>query len=131
MAMLPFCGYNMADYWSHWLGMGERAGAGLPAVFYVNWFRKDADGRFIWPGFGENSRVLKWIFERCEGSAEAVDTAIGQLPGHGALDIGGLDVQADGGTHVASTAEVGRIRIVGHESKGRINKRLRLMIEDA
>ena len=92
MAMLPFCGYNMADYWSHWLGMGERAGAGLPAVFYVNWFRKDADGRFIWPGFGENSRVLKWIFERCEGSAEAVDTAIGQLPGHGALDIGGLDV---------------------------------------
>ena len=66
MAMLPFCGYNMADYFAHWLAVGKREGAELPRVFYVNWFRKDDDGKFLWPGFGENSRVLEWVFRRCE-----------------------------------------------------------------
>ncbi|HEY4779872.1 MAG TPA: phosphoenolpyruvate carboxykinase (GTP), partial [Solirubrobacterales bacterium] len=80
MAMLPFCGYNMADYFAHWLKAGKREGADLPRVFYVNWFRKDADGKFLWPGYGENSRVLEWIFRRCDGEGEAVETAIGRLP---------------------------------------------------
>lgn len=92
MAMLPFCGYNMADYWSHWLAIGEKADAKLPKIFYVNWFRRDADGRFVWPGFGDNSRVLKWVFERCTGQGEAVDTPIGRLPGKQALDLSGLDI---------------------------------------
>ena len=94
MAMLPFCGYNMADYWSHWLELGERASAQLPRIFYVNWFRKDAAGRFIWPGFGENSRVLKWVFERCEGEGAAEDTPIGNIPADGSLDLTGLDLPA-------------------------------------
>jgi len=80
MAMLPFCGYNMAGYFAHWLKAGRRDGAKLPRVFYVNWFRKDADGKFLWPGYGENSRVLEWIFRRCDGEGEAVETAIGRLP---------------------------------------------------
>ena len=83
MAMLPFCGYNMADYFAHWLKVGEREGAELPRVFYVNWFRKDDDGKFLWPGFGENSRVLEWVFRRCEGDGRAVETPIGLLPGRG------------------------------------------------
>jgi len=92
MAMLPFCGYNMADYWGHWLDVGKREGARMPKIFYVNWFRKDEDGRFMWPGFGENSRVLKWVIERCAGTASAVDTPIGRLPEPGALDTDGLDL---------------------------------------
>jgi len=92
MAMLPFCGYNMADYWSHWLNIGRRAGAKLPKIFYVNWFRKGEDGKFLWPGFGENSRVLKWVFERCDGKAAAVETPIGLLPAKGALDLDGLEL---------------------------------------
>jgi phosphoenolpyruvate carboxykinase (GTP) len=92
MAMLPFCGYNMADYWSHWLDIGERPGAKLPKMFYVNWFRKDEDGGYLWPGFGENSRVLKWIFERCEGTAEAMDTPVGRVPPLEALDLDGLEL---------------------------------------
>jgi phosphoenolpyruvate carboxykinase (GTP) len=92
MAMLPFCGYNMADYWAHWLRIGERAGARLPRIYFVNWFRKSAQGKFLWPGFGENSRVLKWVFERCEGTGKAVETAIGHLPAEGALDLDDLDV---------------------------------------
>jgi phosphoenolpyruvate carboxykinase (GTP) len=80
MAMLPFCGYHMADYFSHWLCLGRREGAKLPRIFYVNWFRKDADGTFLWPGYGENSRVLAWIFRRCEGEARAVETEIGLVP---------------------------------------------------
>ncbi len=92
MAMLPFCGYNMAEYWEHWLKMGERDGARLPKIFYVNWFRKNDEGKFIWPGFGENSRVLKWVFERCDGTADAVETAIGNLPTIDGLDFSGLNV---------------------------------------
>jgi phosphoenolpyruvate carboxykinase (GTP) len=91
MAMLPFCGYNMADYWAHWLRIGEHAGASLPRIYMVNWFRKSPGGDFLWPGFGENGRVLKWIFERCEGSAKAVETPIGNLPGPGGIDLAGLD----------------------------------------
>jgi len=92
MAMLPFCGYNMADYWRHWLAIGERAGARLPRIYYVNWFRKDERGRFLWPGFGDNSRVLKWIFERCDGGGEAVQTPIGTLPAAAAIDVSGLEL---------------------------------------
>ena len=92
-AMLPFCGYNMADYWAHWLSFEERLQPSkLPRIFYVNWFRKSADGRFLWPGFGENSRVLEWIFERCADRGEAVRTAIGYLPGPGAIPTDGLDI---------------------------------------
>jgi phosphoenolpyruvate carboxykinase (GTP) len=96
MAMLPFCGYNMGDYWAHWLKLGQRPGAKLPKVFYVNWFRKNANGKFLWPGYGENSRVLAWIFDRCEGDAAAVESQIGFLPpvGEGGIDISGLDVSA-------------------------------------
>jgi phosphoenolpyruvate carboxykinase (GTP) len=93
-AMLPFCGYNMADYWNHWLEMGRKAGARLPRIYLVNWFRKDAEGRFMWPGFGENSRVLEWIFGRCSGEDDAVETPIGFLPAPGALDTRGLQIAA-------------------------------------
>jgi len=93
MAMLPFCGYNMADYFGHWLAMGANGNAdALPKIFFVNWFRRDDDGRFLWPGYGENSRVLKWVFERIDGTADAVETPIGFLPAPGSLDISGLDV---------------------------------------
>jgi len=96
MAMLPFCGYNMADYFGHWLHIGAKADADkLPQIFFVNWFRRDEDGRFLWPGYGENSRVLKWVFERLDGTAGAVDTAIGYLPAPGAIDTSGLDVSDD------------------------------------
>ncbi len=93
-AMLPFCGYNMGDYFGHWLALGASAPdpAKLPKLFYVNWFRKDASGRFVWPGFGENSRVLKWIIERLSGDAEAVETPIGHLPAPGSLDLEGLEL---------------------------------------
>ncbi len=92
-AMLPFCGYNMADYFAHWLCVGNRQEAGnLPKIFYVNWFRKDAAGRFLWPGYGENSRVLKWVFERCSGAGQALTTPIGYVPAPGALDVQGLDI---------------------------------------
>jgi phosphoenolpyruvate carboxykinase (GTP) len=94
MAMLPFCGYNMGDYWAHWLKLGQRSGAKLPKVFYVNWFRKGENGKFLWPGYGENSRVLAWIFDRCDGDAEARESQIGLLPaiGDGGIDTRGLDV---------------------------------------
>jgi phosphoenolpyruvate carboxykinase (GTP) len=92
MAMLPFCGYNMADYWSHWLAVGRHEGAKLPRIYYVNWFRKDDDGKFIWPGFGENSRVLEWIFNRCDGKAEAIEGPIGNLPSPEGINFNGLNL---------------------------------------
>ncbi len=96
MAMLPFLGYDAGDYFAHWVAMGDRPDAGhLPEVFYVNWFRRSADGGFLWPGFGENSRVIKWIVDRLEGAADAVDTAIGLLPAPGSLDVDGLAVTPD------------------------------------
>ncbi|HVV30476.1 MAG TPA: phosphoenolpyruvate carboxykinase (GTP) [Mycobacteriales bacterium] len=95
-AMLPFCGYNMGDYFAHWLSIGAKAAdeSKLPKIFYVNWFRKGDDGHFLWPGFGENSRVLKWIIERLDGKADGVETPIGVLPAADALDTDGLDVPA-------------------------------------
>jgi phosphoenolpyruvate carboxykinase (GTP) len=94
-AQLPFAGYHMGDYMAHWLKLGRREGAVLPKVFYVNWFRKDPNGKWLWPGFGENSRVLSWIFGRCNGTAAAVETPIGLLPAEGALPLVGLDIPAD------------------------------------
>jgi len=94
-AMLPFCGYNMADYFGHWLEIGSQGDPDkLPRLFYVNWFRKDDDGRFLWPGYGENSRVLEWVFERCGDRANAVETPIGLLPPQGAIPVEGLDLAA-------------------------------------
>jgi len=93
MAMLPFCGYNMADYFGHWLKMGTLVPK-PPRIFHVNWFRQNAEGKFIWPGFGENMRVLRWIVERCEGRGEAVMSPIGYLPGNGSIDVDGIDVDA-------------------------------------
>ena len=89
-AMIPFCGYNMADYFAHWLSLGERSDE-LPKIFHVNWFRTDEDGRFLWPGFGENVRVLRWVLDRCRGKAEAEKTPIGYVPSPGALDLRGLE----------------------------------------
>ncbi|MBE7062839.1 MAG: phosphoenolpyruvate carboxykinase (GTP) [Clostridia bacterium] len=94
MAMKPFCGYNMADYFAHWLEMGEKLGDKAPAIFHVNWFRQDAEGNFMWPGFGDNMRVLNWILDRCEGKADAAETAIGYLPKAADLDLTGLDIDA-------------------------------------
>jgi phosphoenolpyruvate carboxykinase (GTP) len=92
MAMLPFCGYDMGEYFAHWLRIGVREGARLPRIFMVNWFRKDQGGNFLWPGFGENSRVLAWIFRRCDDEADAVETPIGLVPSAGAIDTAGLDL---------------------------------------
>jgi phosphoenolpyruvate carboxykinase (GTP) len=92
MAMKPFCGYNFADYWQHWLEVGAGL-AHAPAVFHVNWFRKDQQGRFMWPGFGENLRVLEWILARCIGTVGATDSAVGRLPQPGAINTTGLDLQ--------------------------------------
>jgi phosphoenolpyruvate carboxykinase (GTP) len=94
-AMLPFCGYNMADYFGYWLSLQERDGAKLPRLYYVNWFRKDDDGKFIWPGFGDNIRVLAWMFGRCEGDAEAEDSLLGLVPAQGEIDVDGLNVTED------------------------------------
>jgi phosphoenolpyruvate carboxykinase (GTP) len=91
MAMLPFCGYNMADYWAHWLALGPTLEK-PPRIFHVNWFKQDADGKFLWPGFGENLRVLRWAAERCRGTGRAVESPIGFLPADGAIDTSGLDV---------------------------------------
>jgi phosphoenolpyruvate carboxykinase (GTP) len=94
-AMLPFCGYNMGDYWDHWFRMGDRLGNKAPKIFYVNWFRKSQEGKWLWPGFGENSRVLKWICERIEGKADAVETAIGLLPKPESIDLSGSGVSGE------------------------------------
>jgi phosphoenolpyruvate carboxykinase (GTP) len=93
MAMKPFCGYHFGDYWAHWLSF-DRPGAQLPKIFQVNWFRRADDGHFLWPGFGDNLRVLEWILGRCDGSAGARDTPIGYLPAADDLDLDGLDLPA-------------------------------------
>jgi phosphoenolpyruvate carboxykinase (GTP) len=106
MAMLPFCGYNMADYFAHWLAIGKNTDpVHLPKIFFVNWFRRDDDGHYLWPGYGENSRVLKWVFQRVAGEADAVETPIGLLPGEGALDVAGLSI-SDADLHTLLTVDV-------------------------
>ncbi len=94
-AMKPFCGYNMGDYFQHWLEMGDKLGDKAPKIYYVNWFRKNDSGKWLWPGFGENSRVLKWMCDRVAGTADAQETAIGKLPTNDALDLDGLDIPAE------------------------------------
>ncbi|MEE8395349.1 MAG: phosphoenolpyruvate carboxykinase (GTP), partial [bacterium] len=94
MAMLPFCGYNMGDYWRHWLALGARSEK-MPKIFHVNWFRRGRGGEFLWPGFGENMRVLRWVIERCNGNGGAVRTPIGFLPAQGAIDTDGLDISSE------------------------------------
>ena len=94
MAMLPFCGYNMGDYWSHWLGMEKKA-SNLPKIFHVNWFRQNSEGHYIWPGFGENIRVLEWIIDRVQGKGEAVKSPIGYLPAPGAINEAGLNISEE------------------------------------
>ncbi|MGH3909877.1 MAG: phosphoenolpyruvate carboxykinase domain-containing protein, partial [Pseudonocardiaceae bacterium] len=107
MAMLPFIGYNAGDYFQHWINVGKRADAAkLPKIFYVNWFRRGDDQRFLWPGFGENSRVLKWIIERIEGTATAAETAIGRVPASGQIDLTGLDTPVE---------DVGASLVVDHD----------------
>lgn len=96
MAMLPFIGYHAGDYMQHWINIGKQADESkLPKIYQVNWFRKDKDGHWLWPGFGDNSRVLKWVVERLEGEAEAVETPIGLVPAPGAIDTEGLDMAPD------------------------------------
>ncbi|MGZ4691504.1 MAG: phosphoenolpyruvate carboxykinase domain-containing protein, partial [Acidimicrobiia bacterium] len=104
-AMLPFCGYHMGDYFAHWLSMTERTSeAALPRIFGVNWFRKDEDGKFLWPGYGDNSRVLAWIVGRLEGTADGEDTAIGVVPRPADLELDGLDA-TDGQVAAALAVE--------------------------
>ena len=92
MAMLPFCGYNMAEYFEHWLQLGRANPDRMPRIFIVNWFRKGEDGKFLWPGFGENSRVLEWVFRRCNFEGETVDTPVGLVPAAGELNLDGLEI---------------------------------------
>ena len=94
MAMKPFCGYNFGDYWQHWLSLDEKSDK-LPRIFHVNWFRQDDDGNFLWPGFGENLRVLKWIIDRCEGRVGARETPVGYLPEPSDIDTSELDIPAE------------------------------------
>ena len=136
MAMLPFIGYNAGDYFSHWINMGKDNDASkLPKIFYVNWFRRDDDGGFLWPGFGENSRVLKWVIERIEGQAAAVETPIGHVPAPGSLDIDGLDMTARAarggargrrrGVEGRDPADPGVVREVRRQAAGRALDRAR------
>jgi phosphoenolpyruvate carboxykinase (GTP) len=107
MAMLPFCGYHIGDYWQHWFTMGDKLGAKAPTIFYANWFRKAADGKWLWPGFGDNIRVLKWMCERVEGKVGAVETPVGYVPKPGDLDVKGLKISE------AEVAELLRIDTEG------------------
>ena len=111
-AMLPFCGYHMGDYFAHWLEIGKVKGAKLPKIFYVNWFRKSPGGKWLWPGFGENSRVLKWIFERVDGTARAEPTAIGNLPAADAIDLKGLEINAAEKQMLLSVDKEGWLKVV-------------------
>jgi phosphoenolpyruvate carboxykinase (GTP) len=130
MAMLPFCGYHMGDYFAHWLTLGRRDGAKLPKIFGVNWFRKNAHGEFLWPGYGENSRVLAWIFERCDGNANGHPTPIGLVPAPGDLDLTGLDIAPAAVTevlrvsHAAVRAELPHIRQHLHQFGKRLPREL-------
>ena len=92
MAMLPFCGYNMGDYFEHWLSMGKKMGKRAPKIFCVNWFRRDDQGKFLWPGYGENLRVIDWILSRCHGETKAEETAIGLIPQKSDINLEGLDL---------------------------------------
>jgi phosphoenolpyruvate carboxykinase (GTP) len=95
-AMLPFCGYNMGDYFKHWIETGRKADpAKLPKIFYVNWFRKDENDKFMWPGYGENIRALKWALERVDGTGKFIDTPIGRVPDVNSFDVSGLDISRD------------------------------------
>jgi phosphoenolpyruvate carboxykinase (GTP) len=136
-AMLPFCGYNMADYFSHWLTFSDRFDESkLPKIFYVNWFRKSADGRWLWPGFGENSRVLEWIFERSAGRGEANETPIGFVPAAGAIDVKGLNVSNEDMDQLLSVhvdewrAEVPRIREHYAQFNEQLPRKLAAMVDD-
>jgi len=111
MAMLPFCGYHIGDYWQHWFDMGDRLGEKAPKIFYVNWFRKSPDGKWLWPGFGENSRVLKWMCERIEGKADGAETPVGIVPKAGDLDVSGLEISE------SEMAELLRIDVDGWKSE--------------
>lgn len=107
-AMLPFCGYNMGDYFRHWINMGKKSTEDkLPKIFYVNWFRKDANDHFIWPGYGENSRVLAWVFDRCDGKDNYIDTAIGYMPKDGAINTDGLNISAEAMKEITSVDKEG------------------------
>src|SRR5207249_2590706 len=107
MAMLPFCGYNMGDYFAHWLKIGTTSSR-LPKIFYVNWFRQDDDGKYLCPGYGDNSRVLKWVFERCDGTVHAAETAVARLPGPPHLVISGLNLPVANLENLHSLAVEGR-----------------------
>ncbi len=135
-AMLPFCGYHMADYFRHWLEIGRRDGAVLPKVFYVNWFRKDpGDGRWLWPGFGDNARVLEWVFRRCDDAVEAADTPIGRVPTPGGLDTDGLAIGADDVTELLRVdpdewlAEIEPIREFYAKFGGKLPAELRAQLD--
>ena len=117
MAMLPFIGYHAGDYFKHWLDIGKAADSDkLPKIFFVNWFRKSEDGRFLWPGFGENSRVLEWIVGRVEGIADAAETPVGRVPAAGALDLDGLDISAE------DVAEVTGVDVEAWKRRGRADR---------
>jgi phosphoenolpyruvate carboxykinase (GTP) len=106
--MLPFCGYNMSDYFAHWLSFAQRTDRGkLPKVYFVNWFRKTADGKFLWPGYGDNSRVLKWICERIEGTGKAQKAPIGNLPTPDALDLSGLNLPSNNAAQLIAVDKAG------------------------
>jgi phosphoenolpyruvate carboxykinase (GTP) len=109
MAMLPFCGYNMADYFQHWINVAGAHPDRMPRIFMVNWFRKDADGKFLWPGYGENSRVLEWVFRRCNGEGETVETPIGLVPADDQLDLSGLDI-SDAAMHELLTVDDEKVK---------------------
>ncbi len=137
-AMLPFCGYNMGDYFAHWLRIGAEAKdpSALPKLFYVNWFRKSADGRWLWPGYGENSRVLEWVFERASGRGDAVETPVGLVPAPGAIDIEGVDVSKEDMEvllrvdHDEWRAEVGAIRAHLAQFGDRLPRRLAEQVDE-